>query len=101
MHTAPGGCACAICVQGSDPRARAQGFEAADYVLGGYWVWGRLIENLADVGYDPSTMHMARLPCAPGLSLLHLVAVGVVVVASCYSSHNHYHAEFSSTSRSG
>jgi len=37
----------------------AQGFEAADYVLGGYWVWGRLIENLADVGYDPSTMHMA------------------------------------------
>lgn len=37
----------------------SQGFEAADYFLGNYWVWGKLIENLADVGYTPSTMHMA------------------------------------------
>ena len=22
-------------------------------------VWSKLIENLADIGYDPSTMHMA------------------------------------------
>jgi hypothetical protein len=27
----------------------AQGFEAADYVVGGYWVWAKLIENLAGV----------------------------------------------------
>ena len=44
----------------------AEGFEAADYVVGGYWVWSKLIENLADIGYDPSNMHMAaydwRLP---------------------------------------
>ena len=44
----------------------AEGFEAADYVVGGYWVWSKMIENLADIGYDPSNMHMAaydwRLP---------------------------------------
>jgi len=44
----------------------AQGFEAADYVVGGYYVWSKVIENLADIGYDPSSMHMAaydwRLP---------------------------------------
>ena len=28
-----------------------QGFESADYLVGGYWVWGKLIENLADIGY--------------------------------------------------
>ncbi|EKX47055.1 hypothetical protein GUITHDRAFT_159571 [Guillardia theta CCMP2712] len=37
----------------------AQGFEAADFVVGGYWVWSKLIENLADIGYDPSSMFMA------------------------------------------
>eukprot|EP00960_Hanusia_phi_P057342 763534-Hanusia_phi.AAC.1 len=37
----------------------AQGFEAADFVVGGYWVWSKLIENLADIGYDPSSMYMA------------------------------------------
>jgi len=43
-----------------------QGFEAADYVVGGYYVWSKIIENLADIGYDPSSMYMAaydwRLP---------------------------------------
>ena len=47
---------------GGDPpdiRLRAaQGFEAADYFMGNYWVFGKLIENLADVGYDSSTMSM-------------------------------------------
>ena len=37
----------------------AQGFESADYLIGTYWVWARLIENLADVGYDGNTMFMA------------------------------------------
>jgi phospholipid:diacylglycerol acyltransferase len=47
---------------GGDPtgiRMRAsQGFEAADFFFAGYWVWNKLIENLADVGYTPSTMSM-------------------------------------------
>lgn len=47
---------------GMDPdgiRLRAsEGFQATDYFLGPYWVWGKLIENLADVGYTPSLMTM-------------------------------------------
>uniref|UniRef100_A0A6V2L6H5 Phospholipid:diacylglycerol acyltransferase n=1 Tax=Ditylum brightwellii TaxID=49249 RepID=A0A6V2L6H5_9STRA len=47
-------------ITGSDPpniRVRAsQGFEAADYFMSAYWVWAKLIENFADVGYDASTM---------------------------------------------
>ena len=47
---------------GGDPpnvRLRAsQGFEAADYFMATYWVWSKLIENLADVGYDGSLMTM-------------------------------------------
>lgn len=45
---------------GGDPeniRVRsASGFEAGDYFLANYWVWGKMIENLADVGYTPSEM---------------------------------------------
>lgn len=45
---------------GSDPegiRLRAsEGFEAADYFFANYWVWEKLLENLADLGYSPSTM---------------------------------------------
>ena len=47
---------------GTDPediRIRAaQGFEAADFFMGSYWVWSKILENLADVGYDGSTMSM-------------------------------------------
>lgn len=47
---------------GMDPdgiRVRAaQGFEAADYFMTAYWVWNKLIENLAEIGYDGSTMSM-------------------------------------------
>jgi len=49
-------------ITGMDPdgiRIRAaQGFEAADYFMTTYWVWNKLIENLAAVGYDGSTMSM-------------------------------------------
>ncbi len=38
----------------------AQGMEAADYFAGPYWVWSKMIENMADVGYDP--VNMALLP---------------------------------------
>jgi len=34
------------------------GFEAADFFMANYWVWSKLIENLADLGYDASTMSM-------------------------------------------
>lgn len=34
----------------------AQGFEAADYFMANYWVWGKVLENMADMGYDASTM---------------------------------------------
>ena len=48
---------------GSDPddiRLRpSSGLDAADYVLPGYWVWGRIIENMALFGYDPSNLYMA------------------------------------------
>jgi len=37
----------------------AQGFESADFFLGGYWLWGLMIEALADIGYDLNSMHMA------------------------------------------
>ena len=34
----------------------AQGFQAADYFIANYWVWEKLLENLSDLGYSPSTM---------------------------------------------
>jgi len=37
----------------------AQGFESADFFLGGYWLWGLMIEALADIGYDINSMYMA------------------------------------------
>lgn len=47
---------------GSDPEGirlrAAQGFEAADYFIWNFWVFGKLIENLADIGYTPSLMSM-------------------------------------------
>lgn len=47
---------------GMDPdniRVRsAQGFESADTFIATYWVWSKMIENLADVGYDGSSMSM-------------------------------------------
>lgn len=49
-------------VTGTDPEGirirAAQGFEAADYFMGNYWVWGKILESLADVGYDGSIMSM-------------------------------------------
>ncbi|KAG2197988.1 hypothetical protein INT46_002394 [Mucor plumbeus] len=36
-----------------------QGVEAADYFITGYWVWAKVIENLATIGYDTNSMHFA------------------------------------------
>ncbi|KAK3289625.1 hypothetical protein CYMTET_2956 [Cymbomonas tetramitiformis] len=35
------------------------GLESADYVIGGFWVWAKIIESLADVGYDSNSMELA------------------------------------------
>jgi phospholipid:diacylglycerol acyltransferase len=44
----------------------ALGLSASDYLVAGYWVWGKMIENLADVGYNENSIYMAsydwRLP---------------------------------------
>ncbi|KAJ3279917.1 hypothetical protein HK104_001068, partial [Borealophlyctis nickersoniae] len=37
----------------------AQGLDAADYLFPGYWVWARVISNLAALGYDSNNMHLA------------------------------------------
>ncbi|CUM66081.1 uncharacterized protein PRCAT00003735001 [Priceomyces carsonii] len=34
----------------------AQGFEAADFFMAGYWIWNKLLENLAVIGYGPNNM---------------------------------------------
>eukprot|EP00388_Colpodella_angusta_P007617 GDKJ01021414.1.p1 GENE.GDKJ01021414.1~~GDKJ01021414.1.p1 ORF type:complete len:922 (+),score=201.82 GDKJ01021414.1:416-2767(+) len=61
-------------VTGLDPpeiRLRAaQGFEAADFVVAGYWVWAKVIENLAHIGYDSSNMHFASYDWRLAPSLL-------------------------------
>lgn len=50
-------------VTGLDPpgvRVRAaDGLEAVEYLLPGVWVWGKVVESLADVGYDSSNLRAA------------------------------------------
>jgi phospholipid:diacylglycerol acyltransferase len=36
-----------------------QGVEAADYFITGYWVWAKVIENLATIGYDTNSLYFA------------------------------------------
>lgn len=48
----------------------ASGLEASDYLVGGFWIWAKLIENFADVGYDANSMYMA--PYDWRLSFKHL-----------------------------
>lgn len=37
----------------------AQGFDAADFFITGYWIWSKILENLATIGYDPSNAFTA------------------------------------------
>lgn len=37
----------------------AQGMEAADFFIAGYWIWNKILENLAAIGYDSNTMSVA------------------------------------------
>ena len=37
----------------------AQGFDAADFFVSGYWIWNKILENLATIGYDPTNSFTA------------------------------------------
>ncbi|KAJ5046572.1 uncharacterized protein L3040_003811 [Drepanopeziza brunnea f. sp. 'multigermtubi'] len=37
----------------------AQGFDAADFFITGYWIWSKILENLATIGYDPDNSFTA------------------------------------------
>ncbi|AET37873.1 phospholipid:diacylglycerol acyltransferase Ecym_2120 [Eremothecium cymbalariae DBVPG len=50
-------------VSGLDPpyyklRA-AQGFEAADFFMAGFWIWNKVLQNLGAIGYEPNKMTTA------------------------------------------
>lgn len=34
----------------------AQGFEAADFFITGYWIWNKILQNLSVIGYEPNKM---------------------------------------------
>merc|ERR1719353_1533652 len=36
----------------------AHGLGAADYLIAGYWLWSKLIANLADIGYREQHMEL-------------------------------------------
>ncbi|KAL2268136.1 hypothetical protein VTJ83DRAFT_2982 [Remersonia thermophila] len=37
----------------------AQGFDATDFFITGYWIWNKILENLASLGYDPTNSYTA------------------------------------------
>jgi phospholipid:diacylglycerol acyltransferase len=37
----------------------AQGFDATDFFITGYWIWNKIFENLASIGYDPTNSYTA------------------------------------------
>lgn len=37
----------------------AQGFEAADFFMAGYWIWNKVLQNLGAIGYNPDKMTTA------------------------------------------
>ncbi|CCI48371.1 unnamed protein product [Albugo candida] len=66
----------------------AAGLEAADYVIGGYWVSGKIIENLADIGYDTNSMFMASFDWRLAPFLLENIKGDreVAIIAHSYAS---------------
>lgn len=34
----------------------SQGFDAADFFVAGYWIWNKILQNLAVIGYGPNNM---------------------------------------------
>lgn len=37
----------------------AEGLDAASYFVTGYWIWSKVIENLAAIGYDTNNLYLA------------------------------------------
>lgn len=37
----------------------AQGFDATDFFITGYWIWNKILENLATIGYDSTNSYTA------------------------------------------
>ncbi|CRG85269.1 phospholipid:diacylglycerol acyltransferase [Talaromyces islandicus] len=37
----------------------AQGFDATDFFITGYWIWNKILENMATIGYDPTNAFSA------------------------------------------
>lgn len=37
----------------------AQGFDATDFFITGYWIWNKILENMASLGYDPTNSFTA------------------------------------------
>lgn len=37
----------------------AQGFDATDFFITGYWIWNKIFENMATIGYDPTNSYTA------------------------------------------
>ncbi|KAF7682972.1 Phospholipid:diacylglycerol acyltransferase [Astathelohania contejeani] len=48
----------------------AQGFNAADFILPGYWVWNKILSCLASVGYDYSSLAVAAFDWRLGMDTL-------------------------------
>lgn len=52
---------------GSDPPGiklrAAKALEAVDYFVPGYWVFSKMVQSLADIGYDNN--NLVRKPCVP------------------------------------
>ena len=50
-------------ITGLDPEGLkvrpVSGLVAADYFVGGFFVWAILIQNLAKIGYEEKNLHMA------------------------------------------
>jgi hypothetical protein len=40
----------------------APGFDGGDFLIGDFWTWAHLITNLADIGYDPHSLHSLYYP---------------------------------------
>ena len=38
----------------------SEGLAAVDFLMPGYFVWGKIIEALADLGYEPNTLVRTR-----------------------------------------
>lgn len=44
---------------GSAKLRAAQGFDASDFFITGYWIWNKILENLSVIGGDPNNMFTA------------------------------------------